>query len=434
MVTVGLIITPWFYWIKQFVHQPLTQLYLATLIDEHFDNKAVSVRIIDLRGIKQEEIQYHIPRCDIYLYSVTSPDFTLVKSLIEELKCYYPGSKHVAGGIHINIFPKESAKVFDAIVLGEGEKSLIKLIDDFLKDKLKDIYNEKPGLELTKYPFPRRHYIPAAAVVNTSLFKSVNIRGTAVLFARGCPFKCGFCANVTPRSPQIPELFKLKEEIDYLKKEYRIEGLALNDEVCIPVNEKQATSFLETLGQANVKWRGQTRVGFTQQSIKIARQSGCLELALGIESASEQVLDIVNKKIKLIDVEKAIRLCKENGIKVQMCLIIGLPGEPTNIVSLTKSFIEENQPDYVMLAGFCPYPGSAIYNNPQYYGIKRIGHDYSRHTHFMHRYRDYKEEKDTGIPFEYYPENRWGRTFTRQEIINNVVELQDFLIAKGFNR
>lgn len=434
MISVGLVISSWFYWNKPFVHQPLTQLYLATLIDEHFKGAKVQAQVIDLRGLKKEFMSYHIPECDLFLYSVTSPDYFEVKFLVEELKHKYPKAKHVAGGAHVNIFPEESSAVFDTIVVGKGERSVIELINDFQNGHLKRIYNLKRDVNFTTYPFPRRDYLPKAAVVNTTLFKSRNIRSTSALFARGCPFRCNFCANLNPHKIQIQKFIKIKQEIEYLKKEYLIEGIALKDEVCIPINEEEAVSYLETVGSTNVKWKGQTRVGVSSRLIKLARESGCLELALGIESASQQVLDIANKKIKLDEVKNSIEICKKNGIRVQMCLIIGLPGEPQDIVSITKSFIEDTQPDVVMLAGFCPYPGSPVFNNPEYYGIKWIDHDYSKHSHLLHRFKDNNDDMETGIPFEYYPKNRWGKAFSRQEILNNLLELQDFLIEKGLNK
>ena len=55
-----------------------------------------------------------------------------------------------------------------------------------------------------------------------------------------------------------------------------------------------------------------------------------------------------------------------------MCLIFGLPGEPRNIVEKTINFIKEHQPDYVSLSGFCPFPGSPIYNSPKNLELKRL--------------------------------------------------------------
>ncbi|MFH1618867.1 MAG: radical SAM protein [bacterium] len=434
MVSVGLIIPTWFYWNKPFAHQPLTQLYLATLIDEHFNGKGVKVQVIDLRGFAGGFMKYRIPECDLFLYSVTSPDFFEIKSLIGELRVLYPASKHAAGGAHINVFPHESSRVFDAIVLGEGEDSLIKLIRDFRNRRMKRIYDLKPNAEPTTYPFPRRHYIPESAVVNTGLFKSLGIRSTSALFARGCPFGCSFCANINRSPLRIKKAGKIKDEIAYLKREYKIGGIALNDEVCIPLNKKEAVPHLEAIGSMDIKWKGQTRVGVPAELMRLARNSGCTELALGVESASTRVLDIVNKNIKLEEAKKTIDLCRKNAIKVQMCLIIGLPGEPQNIVSLTKSFIKETRPDFVMLAGFCPYPGSAIFDKPRYYGIRRIDRDYSHYGHLIHRFPDYKDDAGMGLPFEYYPRNRWGKAFSRQEILENILELQDFLIKKKLNR
>jgi len=111
-----------------------------------------------------------------------------------------------------------------------------------------------------------------------------------------------------------------------------------------------------------------------------------------------------------------------------MCLIFGLPGEPQDIVDRTRLFIEESMPDYVSLSGLDPVPGSEIYNNPEHYSFKYIDTDWGKHAHLLYRFSD---EEEVGIPFEYEKTNRWGKTFSRAEIIKNIQEMQHYLRERG---
>ena len=111
-----------------------------------------------------------------------------------------------------------------------------------------------------------------------------------------------------------------------------------------------------------------------------------------------------------------------------MCLILGLPGESLDIVAKTVQFIEQMGPDYVSVSGFDPFPGSPIYNNMAYYGIKSIDKDWGKHAHLLFRFSN-KEE--VGLPFEYFPENRWGKTFSSQQIADNLREVQTYLRDNG---
>ena len=74
-----------------------------------------------------------------------------------------------------------------------------------------------------------------------------------------------------------------------------------------------------------------------------------------------------------------------------------LPGEPKNIVEKTINFIKSNDIDYVSLSGFCPMPGSPIFNNPEKYDIETIDKDWSKHAHLL---LDFLTEF-VGLPFKY---------------------------------
>jgi len=216
----------------------------------------------------------------------------------------------------------------------------------------------------------------------------------------------------------------ITEEIEYLKSEYKIEAVNLKDEICVPVARDVAIPFMQAIKKAKVLWRGQTTVlGVTEEKIALAEQSGCVELATGVESVSQQVLDIIDKKITVDQVRNFIKLCKKYDIKVKMCLVFGLPGEPPTIVEDTRVFIEETKPDYVSLSGLDPLPGSDIYENSAYYGIKNIDTNWEKHAHLLYRFSDHEE---VGLPFEYEEVNKWGRTFTREQIIDNIRKTQEY--------
>ena len=102
------IIPSLFYWNQPFKQQPLTQLYLSTIIDENFQGKDVSIKITDLRAKPKEELSKYVSRDDVYFYSIASPDYAEVKQLVNDLREKYPDSKHIAGGAHVNIFPEET--------------------------------------------------------------------------------------------------------------------------------------------------------------------------------------------------------------------------------------------------------------------------------------------------------------------------------------
>lgn len=434
MLSIGIIVPSWHYFADPYKLQPLNELYFATVIESRVRGNGVSVSVIDLRQIRKkqkvinaETINAYVIEKDIYLYWIAkAADYVEIVSVVNQLKHLYPKAKHVAGGTHVENMTKECENVFDAVVIGPGEESFIKIIEDLRNGRINKKYLSDWGsVNYNDYPFPRRNYLPESAIVNTTLFEQYGgLRSTSAMFSRGCNFKCAYCVYNVPNKIQMRSPEMIGREIEYLKTEYHLKAINLRDEICIPILPKTAIPYLEAVGESQITWRGQTRVGVPKEIIAMASESGCIELAIGVESASQGVLDIIRKGQNLQQVRDFIEASHKVGIRIKMCLILGLPGEPADIVEITRRFIDETTPDYVNISGFCPVPGSDIFRNSKYYGIKHIDNDWRKHAHLVYRFSD---DEHFGLPFEYEDTNQWGKAFKRSEIIENIKTLQHYL-------
>lgn len=419
---------------KPFRNQPLVGLYLLSILENKFGDR-VNLSIIDLRGVDEESLLFHIPEKDIFLYSVASPDFPEIIDIVQSLRSLYPKAKHIAGGPHINVFPEECSKIFDSIVLGEGEESVINLVNDTLTSQLKPIYRQEKSIDLNAYPYASRKYLPRKAVVDTGLLdgESFNLPATTALFSRGCPFNCYFCANknltygpIRFRSPKL-----IEEEIEYLKREYQVQALAIKDDNAIPVNQRVARPFLEAIGRTGIKWRGQSRANdIHPDMVRLAKEAGCTSIAMGIESASQEALKLCNKRIDLNKAKEYIKLLHATGIRVRLDFIIGLPGEPDDIVERTLAFIDETQPQSVLMSVLCPMPGSELFNHPERFGIKINTFDWRKYAFVAGRF---EEDEVPNLIFEYDEVTPWGKGMSKEKIIQNYVKLQSIFRKRGLN-
>ncbi len=410
----NLVIPSWSYWKEPLRAQPLTQLYLATILE----NKGLEVEITDFRDGPKI-----VNTADLYLYTICSPDYLEVKELSNSIR-QQNGGIHIAGGPHPTLVPNET-KGFDSIIIGQGESALDKIVDDF--PNLEPVYKLPIKGE---YPFPRRHFLDESKIVNDNLFKTDQLRSTTAQFSFGCPFTCTFCANYEPGPIRSNSLEKISEEIDYLKKEYKIKGLSLQDEIAIPLNREKAKEYLKMLTSKDIKWRGQIRVLKEKDynQLDLAKESGLVELSFGLESVNEDVLTLANKRIKVSDVEKMIHACRERDIKTRIYLLNGLPGEPEDIVSQTKNFIERTNPDLVLLSSLQPYPGSPIADNPEKFGIKWVSKEYDKFNHLLCRFEDSKDNPMDAVPYEFED------GFSREQIMENMLNLQEFLRERDMNK
>lgn len=429
MPKVGFIFPSSDYLFDPFRGDPFTHFHLLTILEDAFGT-GVELALIDLRGIKQEVALYHIPECDLYLHSIYTLDYEEQAAIVQTLREHYPKAVHVAGGPHANIFPEESLTIFDALILGEGEETIVEAIRDFMGSRLQRVYRHSRPVDINRYPHWRRHFLPPTATARKRILTLKRrpgfdeIIGTTAMFSRGCPYQCNFCAiremreelpGIRFRSPAL-----IEEEIEYLKRAYKIKGLALTDEIVFPLKKGDAVRHLEAIGKTNIVWRGQCRVdGVSAEIAALAVESGCVALGMGVESAHQKSLDIINKNINVERAKESIRILKTCGIEARIYLILGLPGEPENIVDLTWSFIRETEPDLVYLSLFTIRPGTEIFRHPEHFGIASIRTDWRKTMHLHGSRPDERPE----LTFTYETQTPWGKSISPNKIIDNYLEL-----------
>lgn len=245
MFSVAIIVPTWHYFANPFKLQPLYELYFATVIDAHFKQNDVGVRVVDLRQARRagegavniQNLISRIPEQDMYLYwIVKTADYPELLQVVNYIRNTYPKAKHVAGGTHVDNFAEECKSCFDAIVLGPGEKGFVQAINDHRANSLREVYeSDWTDVEYDKYPFARRHYLDKGAVVNTTLFEKYGgIPGTSAMFSRGCSFKCAYCVYNVPPKIQMRSPSSVEDEIEYLKNEYGVRGVNLRDNLGTP--------------------------------------------------------------------------------------------------------------------------------------------------------------------------------------------------------
>ncbi|MBR9706733.1 radical SAM protein [Candidatus Pacearchaeota archaeon] len=417
---------------------PHTHFQILTVLDDRLGNK-VDTSLIDLRGIKRKFAHYVIPEQDVFLHSTYTLDWEEQKEIVEGIRDRYPNAKHIAGGPHTSCFQKESKQVFDSIILGDGEESIVQAINDNEKNELQQIYEQQGKIDVKEYPFPRRHYLPHATIARKGLVSRrdnkelENLLSTTVIFSRGCTDKCAFCAmpGIKKYNPGIrfrdPE--SIEAELEYLKSDFGIQAVSLLDEIGFPPRFDKAQPYIEAIGRTQIPWKGQCRVdNVTKDVAALLADSGCEVMCLGVESVYQNSLDLIKKRIQVEQSKQAIKLLNKQGIETRVYMIIGLPGEDNKVVEKTWDFIKETNPASVYLSLFTARPGTDVFNNPQNYGIKNIDSDWSKTMHIYGRY----EHERPRLTFEYEDNPFWGKAMKSEEIVDKYLELQQKVIDNGY--
>ncbi|MCP4378366.1 MAG: radical SAM protein, partial [bacterium] len=99
------------------------------------------------------------------------------------------------------------------------------------------------------------------------------------------------------------------------------------------------------------------------------KQAGCWMIGYGVEAGTQRVLDLMDKRTKIDDVENAVALTKKAGIEVTGHVIVGYPGETRKEIFSTLKLLKRMDLDYIQVYCSVPFPGAPIYNEAMERGL-----------------------------------------------------------------
>jgi len=291
----------------------------------------------------------------------------------------------IIGGPHVTAAPLEVLKLgFDIAVIGEGEATALELIKELEKENpdfslVKGIAWKKEDGELIINP-PRelidiseiclpaydKIYMKKYLAVSDEVLRGVPVRAAIVMASRGCPYTCTFCAcnKVFGHRVRYRSLENIRKEVKILKEKYKAEAIWFADDT-LTISLDHVKKICQLMREEKMFWGAQSRVDLTDEStIKLMKESGCLQLDFGVESGSQRILDqIINKKIDLEQVEKAFALCHKYGIRTHAAFMLGLPTETKEEMIQTFEFAQKIRPNWYAFGIFTPLPGTYLYDN-----------------------------------------------------------------------
>lgn len=364
---VCLIVPPNLFLLDPLMYPPLGPLYVASALEQG----GRDVKFLDLRSVENlKDVVF--PEVEYYGLTATTAGYESAVEIKNMIKAQDPGSTVFIGGSHATVKPDEVAEEFDAVIVGEGVRSVFKVLHGE-----RGLIKSPVVEDIDSIPYPARHLLRREAQASHRLLKGqkygTSEPATTITSTIGCPFRCAYCAapRIWGRKVRFrsPENFvgEIKQVIDdYGCRSFRFidDNFPLKKERILEI-----TGLLEPMG---VKFRCHTRTSLVDEEILSAlKGAGCTELAFGVEVADDYVLAKIQKDETVEDHETGIRLAKEAGLLVRAYLMVALPFETWDTISNNKEFMTRNRRyiDTYTLSTFMAYPGSDIYDNPGKYNI-----------------------------------------------------------------
>jgi anaerobic magnesium-protoporphyrin IX monomethyl ester cyclase len=162
-----------------------------------------------------------------------------------------------------------------------------------------------------------------------------------VFVTKGCVAKCTFCQRSTKRYQQY-DLSGLEKHLIYLIKEYSVGFIQILDEN-FGSNKNHAYEVARLMKKHNLLWiaTGIRCKSVNEDDIKFYKENNCSALKFGVESGSQKILDIMEKRFSIEDVYQAIKNCIQNSMFSPLAVMVGMPGETIQTAMETGAFIGE---------------------------------------------------------------------------------------------
>ena len=375
-------------WKNQTPFPPLGTLFAASYIREH--NYTVDLFDTNLRDnpyeietvLKDKKPQFLVLYDDGFNY-LTKMCLTNMREAAFEMISL--GKKYectiiINSSDSTDHYDKYLDKGADFIIQGEGEQSLLELIDNLRNgnsfQSIKGLVYKSGGSTITN---PKRPVmtdldslpLPAWDIVDINLYKDIwNKSGQTFTLnmatTRGCPFKCNWCAKpiygnrYNSHSPEY-----VTRHLKLLRDTYDVHRFWMCDDI-FGLKPSWVQQFNQELKKEklNITYYIQSRADLLvkEDTINALAESGLEEVWIGAESGSQKILDAMDKGTTINQIKEATALLKKHKIKVAFFIQYGYSGETKEDITKTIDLIKTLLPHNIGVSVSYPLPGTKFYD------------------------------------------------------------------------
>jgi anaerobic magnesium-protoporphyrin IX monomethyl ester cyclase len=340
--------------------------------------------VISLEKAFSEKIAEFEP--ELIAVSVMTGLFDKVINLLNKIP---PACKVVFGGVHPTICPEHtlSYDIVDYICVGEGEEFLIELCDclesgkdiskvknlGYKKDQIIHINESRAFIDMDDLPVPDWSLFDQRHLFRP--FLGHVYKGSFFVMSRGCPCRCTYCVNASLRNKlkECGRYFRCQspkttiKHIAHLKEHYGATWFKFADDSITFFTDEQLEELATGLQPLNIQFGCSIRPETTTaKKVNQLKTMGCVAATVGIESGSEMLRkNVLNRKMTNGQIENAIELLRNAGIRVSTFNMLGIPTETREDIFKTIALNKKCGIDAVNVYIVYPYPGTELSNKYQ---------------------------------------------------------------------
>jgi radical SAM superfamily enzyme YgiQ (UPF0313 family) len=183
--------------------------------------------------------------------------------------------------------------------------------------------------------------------------------------SRGCPYSCIFCCEAKLKGYKFRarSAASIVDEIEVLHNDYDINHIVFYDSSFM-INQKRVERICHALieKKLDITWRARIRADRVKEPLlRLMKESGCTTLAIGAETGSQRLLDTLEKRCTIEQIEESFRIAKKVGLWTVGYFMFGIPGETKADSMETIEFAKRLDPDWALFAHSTPLPGTKLY-------------------------------------------------------------------------
>ncbi|HET9715594.1 MAG TPA: radical SAM protein [Pseudolabrys sp.] len=254
----------------------------------------------------------------------------------------------VMGGVHPSFMPEEALRHADAVVVGEVELVIEKLLDDLKHRNVRGIYKSNTLHPMIGLPMPRYDLLKKHRYVNR----------TFVQTSRGCHQGCTFCAE--PLMNGLKFRYRPVDEVIREMEECGSRMISINDADFFGTPDRPK-EVMRALKGRNIRWQAgvTSKLAQDERMLELAAASGCTLLSIGFESISRSTLKSVHKHVNRPENFAAlVEKVHSYGIMVFGLFMFGFDGDDQSVFDQTVTFNIDANYDACAYSTLTPYPGT----------------------------------------------------------------------------
>lgn len=329
--------------------------YLGAVLEEH--NYAVQIIDRQAKPLSVAEVAEEVRRLGAACVGITgaTSERFLMQEILQEIKKLMPDVLTIGGGPHYSysaVDAIEKLPCIDVVCVGEGEITLVELLERFLRTEVTTdfsgiagcVYRSEDGsvisnelrpriTDLDTLPFPAWHLFDMEHYRFSIVDELPQLIGVGVISSRGCPYSCSFCSNSLSKKVYYMSPERFVDMLEALISRYGYNSFAFNDDSFTAKVSHAADICHEILRRGlKISWSCTLNVNQVAKDfnlLKLMKEAGCVCLGFGIEFPDNEVLLRVNKRATVEMQYAALNNIRKIGFAVQLNLFFmnSLPGQ-----------------------------------------------------------------------------------------------------------